>query len=323
MKRVGIAAVMMLTLAPPSTADEWPTRPITLVVPFAAGGPTDLLGRVMAAAMSERLGQQIVVENVGGAGGMTGTSRVAKAAPDGYQFVIGGTGSLVFNQFLYKKPLFNTATDFAPIGMIAEQPIVLVTRKDLPADTLPAFIAYAKQHQGSMTYGSAGAGSTTHLSCVLLDAAIGISVTHVPHRGGGPASQDLQAGRIDYLCDFVSTALPQIQGHTIKAIATLSRARAAVLPDLPTAQEQGLADFDAASWLGFFVPKGTPAPVVTRLHDAAVTAMDTPAVQERLKGFGVTVVAPERRSPAYLAEWLGKELAKWEGPVRASGASAD
>jgi tripartite-type tricarboxylate transporter receptor subunit TctC len=323
MKRAGLTALVTLALATPAAAQEWPARPVTLVVPFAAGGPTDLLGRVMAAAMSDRLGQQIIVENVGGAGGMTGTSRVAKAAPDGYQFVIGGTGSLVFNQFLYKKPLFNTATDFAPVVMVAEQPIVLVTRKDLPADTLPAFIAYAKQHQASMTYGSAGAGSTTHLSCVLLNAAIGIQVTHVPYRGGGPASQDLQAGRIDYLCDFVSTALPPIQGRSVKAIATLSRARAAVLPDLATAQEQGLAGFDAASWLGFFVPKATPAPIVTKLHDAAVAAMDMPAVQERLKGFGVTVVAPERRSSAYLAEWIGKELAKWEGPVRASGAGAD
>jgi tripartite-type tricarboxylate transporter receptor subunit TctC len=323
MRRAGLTALVTLALVAPSAAQEWPTRPVTMVVPFAAGGPTDLLGRVMAAAMSDRLGQQVVVENVGGAGGMTGTNRVAKAAPDGYQFVLGGSGALVFNQFLYKKPLVSAATDFAPVAMIAEQPIVLVTRKDLPADTLPAFIAYAKQHQAGMTYGSAGAGSTTHLSCVLLDAAIGVQVTHVPYRGGGPASQDLQAGRIDYLCDFVSTALPQIQGHTVKPIATLSRSRAAVLPDLPTAQEQGLADFDAASWLGFFAPKGTPAPVVAKLNAAAVAAMDMPAVQERLKGFGVAVVAPERRSPGYLAEWIGKELAKWEGPVRASGASAD
>ena len=323
MKRIGISAIVTLMLVAPIAAQEWPTRPVTMVVPFAAGGPTDLLGRVMAAAMSERLGQQVIVENVGGAGGMTGTNRVAKAASDGYQFVLGGSGALVFNQFLYKKPLFSTATDFAPVAMIAEQPIVLVTRKDFPADTLPAFIAYTRQNQAAMSFGSAGAGSTTHLSCALLNATIGIHPTHVPYRGGGPASQDLQAGRIDYLCDFVSTALPQIQGRTVKAIATLSRARAAVLPDLPTAQEQGLADFDAASWLGFFAPKGTPAPIVARLHDAAVAAMDMPTVRERLQGFGVTVVAPERRSSAYLAEWVGKELAKWEAPVRASGASAD
>jgi tripartite-type tricarboxylate transporter receptor subunit TctC len=323
MRRAGLIALVTLALAAPAAAQEWPTRTVTMVVPFAAGGPTDLLGRVMAAAMSERLGQQIVVENVGGAGGMTGANRVAKAAPDGYQFVLGGSGALVYNQFLYKKPLFNAATDFAPVVMVAEQPLVLVTRKDFPADTLPAFIAYARQHQATMTFGSAGAGSTTHLSCVLFNVAAGIQVTHVPYRGGGPASQDVQAGRIDYLCDFVSTALPQIQGHTVKAIATLSRTRAAVLPDVPTAHEQGLVDFEAASWLGFLLPKGTPAPIVDKLNAAAIAAMDTPAVRQRLQGFGVTVVAPERRSPGYLGEWIGKELAKWEAPVRASGASAD
>jgi tripartite-type tricarboxylate transporter receptor subunit TctC len=313
----------MLALSAPGVAQEWPTRPVTMVVPFAAGGPTDLLGRVMAAAMSEKLGQQIIVENAGGAGGMTGANRVAKAAPDGYQFVLGGSGALVYNQFLYKKPLFNAATDFAPVAMIAEQPLVLITRKDLPANTLPDFIAYAREKQAAMTYGSAGAGSTAHLACVLLSAAIGAHPTHVPYRGGGPALQDLQAGRIDFLCEFVSTALPQIEGHTVKAIATMSRNRAAVLPELPTVHEQGIADFDAASWLGFFLPKGTPSPIVARLHDAAVAAMEMSTVQERLKGFGVTVVAPERRSSAYLADWVGKELAKWEGPVRASGASAD
>src|SRR5262249_3968006 len=258
-------------------AQEWPTRPVTMVVPFAAGGPTDLLGRVMAAAMSERLGQQVIVENAGGAGGMTGANRVAKAAPDGYQFVLGGSGALVYNQFLYKKPLFNAATDFAPVAMIAEQQLVLITRKDLPADTLSAFGAYAKQNQATMTCGSAGAGSTTHLACVLLNAAIGSHPIHVPYRGGGPATQDLQAGRIDYLCDFVSTALPQIQGHTVKPIATLSRTRAAVLPDLPTAQEQGLGDFDAASLLGFYVPEGPPEAVRTKLNSAPVGAPAAPA----------------------------------------------
>jgi tripartite-type tricarboxylate transporter receptor subunit TctC len=317
------AAIVLLALTSGAFAQEWPTRPVTMVVPFAAGGPTDLLGRVMAASLGERLGQQIVVENVGGAGGMTGASRVARAAPDGYQFLLGGSGAIVYNQFLYKKPLFNAAADFAPVALIAEQPLVLVTRKDLPVGNLAEFIAYARRNQAAMSYGSAGAGSTIHLACVLLNLAMGTTITHVPYRGGAPATQDLQGGRIDFLCDFVSTALPQIEGHAVKAIATLSRTRATVLPDLPTAQEQGLAGFDASSWLGFFLPRNTPAPIVAKLHDATVAAMDSPAVRERLQGLGVSVVSPERRGSDYLAQLVSNELAKWAAPIKASGAAAD
>jgi tripartite-type tricarboxylate transporter receptor subunit TctC len=237
--------------------------------------------------------------------------------------MLGGSGALVYNQFLYKKPLFNTATDFAPVVLVAEQPLVLIVRKDFPADNLADFIAYAKRNQATMSFGSAGAGSTTHFACVLLNLAMGTNVTHVPYRGGGPATQDLQAGRLDFVCDFVSTALPLIEGHAVKAIATLARTRATVLPDLPTAQEQGLADFDAASWLGFFLPKGTPPPIVAKLHDATVAAMDDAATRQRLQGFGVSVVAPERRSSDYLGQWVANELAKWAAPIRASGVSAD
>ncbi|HEY2135874.1 MAG TPA: tripartite tricarboxylate transporter substrate binding protein, partial [Xanthobacteraceae bacterium] len=167
-----------------SSREIWPTRPVTMVIPFAAGGPTDLLGRVMAAHMSEYFGQPVVVENMGGGGGMTGANRVAKAAPDGYAFMLGGSGALVYNQFLYRKPLFNTATDFAPVVLIAEQPLVLIVRKDFPADNLADFIAYAKRNQAAMSFGSAGAGSTTHFGCLLLNLALGTTITHVPYRGG-------------------------------------------------------------------------------------------------------------------------------------------
>jgi tripartite-type tricarboxylate transporter receptor subunit TctC len=323
LKNSRAAALTLLALCVPARTQEWPTRPVTMVIPFAAGGPTDLLGRVMAASLSERLGQRIVVENVGGAGGMTGANRVAKGAADGYQFMLGGSGAVIYNQFLYKKPLFNVTTELAPVALIAEQPLVLVTGRDFPAYDLAAFMAHAKRNQAAMSYGSAGAGSTSHLACVLLNLAMGTTITHVPYRGGAPATQDLQGGRIDFMCDFVSTALPQIEGHTIKAMATLAGVRAAVLPDLRTAQEQGLAGFDASSWLGFLLPKGTPAPIVAKLHDATVAAMDSSAVRERLQGLGVSVVGPERRSSAYLAQHIAGELAKWDAPIRASGASAD
>ncbi|WP_052763896.1 Bug family tripartite tricarboxylate transporter substrate binding protein [Microvirga massiliensis] len=294
-----------------------------MVVPFAAGGPTDVLGRVMAEYMSPILGQQIIVENVGGAGGMTGSLRVARADPDGYTFVLGTVGTHAQNQTLYKKPQYHAATDFQPVALIAEVPLILITRKDFPADTLEAFIAYAKANQDKMTYGSAGAGSATHLGCVLLNAAMGTKIAHVPYRGTGPAMQDLQGGRIDFLCEIVTTALPQIQGGAVKAIATLTRERSPVLPDLPTAHERGLPDFEAYTWNAFFLPKGTPEPIVKKLHDATVQAMDNPAVRDRLQGLGAMLVAPDRRSPEYLAGFVESEIKKWAEPIRSSGVNVE
>jgi tripartite-type tricarboxylate transporter receptor subunit TctC len=189
----GIAIALALCALDPAlaAAQGWPIRPVTMVVPLAAGSGIDVLGRILAPRLSELLGQQVIVENVSGAGGMTGAPRVARAAPDGYQLLLGGTGTHALNQTLYRHPLYNAAAEFAPVVLVAEQPIVLIARKELPADNLQEFITYAKANQGRMQYGSAGAGSAAHLSCVLLNAAIGINVTHVPYRGGGPAMQDL------------------------------------------------------------------------------------------------------------------------------------
>jgi len=193
-----------------AAAQNWPTRPVSMVVPFAPGGAVDVMGRILGARLSEVLGQSVVVENISGAGGMLGAARVAKGSPDGYEFLLGHAGTHAQNQTLYKKPLYNAATDFAPVALIAEQPTVLVARKDLPPNTLPEFITYAKANQAKMQYGSAGAGASNHLACVLLNAAVGIDVTHIPFRGGGPAMQELISGRIDYTCNIVTTALPQI-----------------------------------------------------------------------------------------------------------------
>jgi tripartite-type tricarboxylate transporter receptor subunit TctC len=296
---------------------------MTMVVPFAAGGGTDIMGRIMAAGLSEQLGQQVIVENAGGAGGMTGSYRVAKAAPDGYQFVLGTNGTHAQNQSLYKNPLYNAATDFAPVALIAEQPIGLLVRKDLPADNLPEFIAYAKANQASMKYGSASTGSAVQLSCVLFNATNGLTVTHVPYRGSAPAMQDLVAGRIDYQCANVQPALGQIESHEVKALAILSAHRSALVPGLPTADEQGLKDFDAIIWYALFLPKDTPAPIVQKLNAAVVAVMNSPAVQERMKQIGADLVAPERRSPEYLGKLVESEIAKWAGPIKASGVTAD
>jgi tripartite-type tricarboxylate transporter receptor subunit TctC len=269
------------------------------------------------------LGQQVIIENVGGAGGMTGAGRVAKAAPDGSQFVIGGIGTFAANQTLYKNPLYNAATDFAPVVLIAEQPVVLIVRKDLAVNSLQDFIAYAKANQAKMQYGSAGAGSSSHLACLLLNAAIGIQVTHVPYRAAILATQDLIAGRVDYVCPIISTAAPQVEGNHVKAIANLSRNQSPLLPTLTSAHEQGLVDFDAYYWNGLFLPKNTPATIVQKLHDASVATMETPSVQERLKDIGATIVAPERRSPNYLQNFVESEIQKWARPIKASGVLMD
>src|SRR5436190_120544 len=294
----------------PAAAQNWPTRPVTLVVPFAAGSASDTVARILGARLSEVLGQQVIIENVGGAGGMTGASRVAKAAPDGYQFVLGGIDTFAQNQTLYKRPLYNAATDFAPVALMVEQPLILLVRNDLPAGNLQAFIAYAKENQAKMQYGSAGVGSGSHLACAQLNAAIGVDITHVPYRGSPPAMQDLIAGRIDYFCALAAAAMPQLGSNTMRAVAVMTRNRSPLLPNLASAHEQGLNEFDSYFWSGFFVPKDTPAAVVERLHAAAVATLDTPSVQERLKGVGVTVVTPERRSPDYLKTFVAAETEK-------------
>ncbi len=319
-KTISAVAFVVLALTGTAGAQDYPNKPLTMVVPFAAGGPTDVLGRVMGQRMSEIVHQQVVVENVGGAGGMTGSQRVAQSAPDGYTFVLGTVGTHAQNQTLYKKPLYNAATDFAPVALIAQVPLILIARKDLPANTFQEFAAYVKANQSKMQFGSAGAGSATHLGCVLLNSALGVTVQHVPYRGTGPAMQDLTAGRIDYLCEIVTTALPQIKGGNVKAIAALSLDRSPVLPDLPTANESGLPKFEAYTWNAFFLPKGTPQPIVKKLHDVTVEAMKTPSVRDRLQGLGATMMPEDRATPEYLAGFVKSEIEKWAAPIKASGA---
>ena len=300
-------------------AQEWPVRPVTMVVPFAAGGPGDVLGRVLAPRISELLGQPVIVENVGGGGGSIGSLRVAKAAPDGYQFVYGNVGTHAQYQSLYKNPLYDAASNFAPVALITETSSVLIVRKDLPVSDLPEFIAYAKANQTKMQYGSGGPGSPQHLTCELFNAAIGVNIIHVPYRGGGPAMQDLIAGRVDYLCPTTPIAIAQIETKLVKAIALLARDRSPTLPALATAHEQGLADFQAGSWTAFFLPRATPPGVVSKLHNVTVAAMNTPSVQQRLMELGATVIMPERRSPEYLQTFVEREITRWATVIKASG----
>ncbi|TWA92575.1 Bug family tripartite tricarboxylate transporter substrate binding protein [Bradyrhizobium stylosanthis] len=306
-----------------SQTSSWPDRPLTMVVPLAAGSGIDVLARVLSPRLSEILGQPVIVENVTGAGGTTGAARVSKAGPDGRQFLLGGTGTHAYSQTLYQHPPYDSLNDFAPVVLVAEQPVVLIVRKDLPVDNLQNFIVYAKGHQAKMQYGSAGVGSAAHLACVVLNSAAGVTVTHVPYRGGGQAMQDLLAGRIDYQCPLLPIATQQIESGSVKAIALLSRERSRTTPGLATAREQGLTDLDVSNWSALFLPKGTPAAIVQKLHDATVAAMDSPALRARLDEMGVDLVAPERRSPQYLHDFVRNEINKWAGPIKASGVNVD
>jgi tripartite-type tricarboxylate transporter receptor subunit TctC len=318
-KIAGTAAAWPIT----ARAQTYPTRPITMVIPFAAGGGFDIIGRILTPRMSEILGQQIIVENTSGGAGIIGVNRVVNAAPDGYMFLLGSIGTHAYNQTIYKKPRYDATADFTPVALFAEQPMVLVTREDFPANNLPEFIDYVKTNSAKLQFGSAGPGTTTHLGCALLNAAIGVSVTHVPYRGGGPAAIDLIGGQIDYMCLNMGGATPLIMGKQIKAIATLSRGRSPLMPDLPTAHEEGLADFDVATWNAFFLPKRASTEVVKKLNDATNQAMDTPAIQSRMHDIGVTGVALERRSPEYLAKFVVDEIARWAGPIKANGLRVD
>src|SRR4051812_46220322 len=292
-------AVICLGFASTAQAADWPSRPLTMINPFAPGGPNDVVARLFAQRMGEILGQSVIVENVGGAGGMNGADRVAKAQPDGYIFLQGTVGTQAQNQTLYKKPAYDSTKDFTSVGLFLEVPLVLVVRKDLPVNSMQEFVAYAKANADKMQFASAGTGSAIHLGCALMNLVTGLNVIHVPYRGSNPAMQDLASGRVDYLCDIVTTAKPQIDGGTVKAIAVLDDERSVALPGVPTAKEQGF-DIRAYTWNAFFLPNGTPQPIVEKLNRAMIETIKTPSVREKLSAVGLRLVSEDRATPAYL-----------------------
>jgi tripartite-type tricarboxylate transporter receptor subunit TctC len=328
LKLTGVALAAMMAFAG-AVADKaqaqdtkWPTHSMTMIIPFAAGGPTDVLGRIVGQHLSEVLKQQVVIQNLGGAGGTIGSERVRTSAPDGYTFVLGTVGTHAQSATMYKKPPYNPATDFKPVILIADVPIALMVRKDLPVSNLKEFATYVKAHEKEMKFGSAGAGSATHLGCVVVNTALGLNTTHIPYRGTGPAMQDLQAGNIDYLCEIISTAKPQIDAGRVKGIAMLTKERSQALPNLPTAIEQG-TDIQAYTWNAFFMPKDTPDAIVKKLHDATNQVMNMPAVADGLKKLGANVVTEDRRSSAYLGQFVKDEIKKWAEPIKKSGVQVD
>src|SRR5215212_9418003 len=319
MRRWVIAAALM-GLSNAALGQDYPSRPVSMVVAAAAGGPIDVFTRIMAERMSPILGQRVIVENVGGGGGTLGGQRVAKAEPDGYTALLGTVATHANPQLYSDKPLYDPLNDFTPVALIAEIPLVVIVRNHFPANTFQEFTTYAKANPGRLNYGSAGVGSASHLGCVMLDQAMGTTAQHVPYRGTAPAMQDLIGGRIDFLCDIAVTAVPAIKGGTVKGLATLAGRRMAVLPDMPTAAESGLPSLRAYTWTALFLPKGTLAPIVEKLNAATVAAMNGPGLKEQLDELAAALVTPERRTPAYLTGFVKAEWDKWGAAIRAGGA---
>jgi tripartite-type tricarboxylate transporter receptor subunit TctC len=316
-------AAALVALASSAGAQDWPSRPLTMVVPFAAGGPMDTLARILQPALGETLGQQIIIENQPGGGGMTGSLRVSQASPDSHLFVLASIGTHAIGYSMHSKPPYHPANDFQPVAFVADTPLMLMAKKDLPPNNLKEFTAYAKANHDKMTFSSGGTGTSSHVSCVMLNQLMGVDVTHVPYRGGGPAFADVIAGRIDYICNYVSIGAPAVKQGQVKAIAMLARQRTPLLPDLPTADEQGLKDFDVSAWNAILLPKSATPQMVAKLNAAVSKALDNPQLRARFDGIGLIAAAPDRRSPEYLRTFINAEIEKWAKPVQASGLKVD
>ena len=307
-----IAAAVFLTAAAThgARAEDYPTRPVTTIVPFAAGGPADITARIVADIFSRHLGQRFVVENVGGAGGTIGTLRAARAAPDGYTVLSGHMGTNALAAAFYPNLGYDPQKDFEPIGLTAEYPELLVVRKDFPANNLHEFVAYAKANAAKLNVGHAGVGSVSYIGCLLLDSAMGIKPTMVPFTGTAPVLNAMLASEIDYECDPVLGTLAQVRAGAVRALAIAAKKRSPMLPDVPTSAEQGLPEFDIAPFYAAFVPKGTPQPIVDKLVDALNKGLDEEAVQKRLAELGANIIEPVRRGPKPLADLVRSETAR-------------
>ncbi|HET9902150.1 MAG TPA: tripartite tricarboxylate transporter substrate-binding protein [Xanthobacteraceae bacterium] len=290
---------------------DYPARPITVIVPFAAGGPTDTITRIVTEHMARTLGKTILIENVVGAGGTTATTRAARAAPDGYTIMTGHMGTHASAVGLYPKLAYDPRKDFEPIGLLAGTPILILARKDFPAKDLKEFVAYVKATGSKLNEAHAGVGSVSFTSCSLLNHLLGVKPTRVPFTGTGPSMNALIAGQVDYMCDQIVNAVPQIQGGTIKAYAVATPERNPALPDLPTTKEAGLPEYEVSAWNAMFAPKGTPAPIIAKLNDAIVKALDDEGVRKRLLALGSDLPNREKRTPQALADLVNREVDRW------------
>lgn len=314
-----IAAALCVTASVAHAQTNYPARPITLVVPFAAGGATDVISRVVADHMGRTLGQQVVIENVTGAGGTIGVTRVAKSAPDGYTILMGNLGTQAASVGLYPKLAYDPRTDFEPIMNAAATPMLVVAKKDLPVKDFKEFITYLKANAAKMNYGTGGVGATSHLTCLFLDTLLGVKPQHVPFRGSGPALNAILSGEIDYVCDQTVGVVPQVQAKEVKGLVVAVKTRVPILPDVPTTAEQGLPEFQATGWNALFAPKGTPKEIVEKLNATARAALKDEKVRARLLELGAEVPDEANQTPAALGKLVSSEIDKWVPIIKSAG----
>ncbi len=321
----GSARLLLAVFAavlPLAAQAAWPERVITIVVPFAAGGPTDIITRLVSEPMSRSLGQQIVIENVVGAGGTVGVTRVKNAAPDGYTLIMGNLGTQAASVGLYTNLPYDPRTDFVPIMNTGGTPMIVAAKKDLPVKDFREFVAYVKANASKMNYGTGGVGATSHLTCLFLDSLLGVTPQHVPFRGSGPALNALLGGQVDYVCDQTVGIVPSIQAGQVNRLVVATPARLAALPDMPTSAEQGLPAFQAVGWNALFAPKGTPVEIIAKLNEAARAALKDPVVRKRLEDLSLEFPSEAAQTPAALGEFVAKEIDKWVPVIKKAGVTA-
>jgi len=318
-----LVAALAVSFGPQRAAADYPDRNITLIVPFAAGGPTDVIARIVGDHMSKTLGQQIVVENVVGAGGTTASTRAMRANPDGHTLILGHMGTHAAAVGLYPKLAYDPRTDFEPIGMAAGTPILILAKKDFPAANLKEFSAHLKANVDKLNMAHAGVGSVSFTTCLLLNSILDIKPTAVPFNGTGPAMNALVGGQVDYMCDQIVNAVPQVKGGTIKTYGIATPERNPALPDVPTTKEAGLAAFQVSAWNALFAPKGTPKPLIDKLNSALGKALDDPNTRKRLLELGSDIPEGEARTSQALAELVKNEVARWTPIFQAAGVAAN
>lgn len=319
-----IAAVAALLLAPaPALAQSYPTKGILLIVPFAAGGPTDIIARLAGEHMGQVLGQQVLVENVAGAGGTVGVARVMRSSPDGYTLLMGNLGTQAASVGLYANLAYDPRKDFEPIMNVAATPMLVAAKLDMPVKDFKEFITYVKANADKISYGTGGVGATSHLTCLFLEHVLGVKLAHVPFRGSGPALNALLGGHVDFVCDQTVGVVPAIQARQIKGLVVATPQRLAVVPDVPTSTEQGLAQFQATGWNALFAPKGTPREIIERLNKAASAAVDDARTKSRLLDLGADIPDVAGRTPEVLSALVSSEIDKWVPVIKAAGVKAN
>lgn len=321
-KSLGLIAGIALTASSAVFAQAFPTKTITMIVPFAAGGPTDTVARLVAQSMGKSLGQQVIVENVGGAGGTIGAGRVAKAEPDGHTVLLHHIG-MSTAPFLYRKLPFNPSTDFEPVGLVTDVPMTIISRGNFPAKDFKELVSNIKTNGDKISYANAGLGSASHLCGMLFMSALGTNMTTVPYKGTGPAMNDMLGGQVDVMCDQTTNTTSHIKSGKVKAYAVTTTTRVPSLPDLPTAQEAGLQNFEVAVWHGIYAPKGTPKAAVEKLSQALQAALVDPTIKQRFGELGTEPVATNRGTPEALRTHLKAELDKWGPVIKQAGQFAD